>query len=291
MTMPVHPGSSEAIPFWAWRHSDGYEARGRVIAPAAARSERAFLILHGIQSHGGWYEASARRLAENGALVVMPDRRGSGLNTAARGDAPSAERWFLDLNEVFDWCAAAHGITQLDIVGISWGGKLAVGWALRHPERVGRLLLITPGVFPAVGVSVARQMQIGWSVLRDPQRRFAIPLDDPRLFTENPARQEFIARDPLALGEATARFLYFSTRLDRRLRSLPRGGLAAPTTLLLAERDRIIRNAPTQAWTERICRQPPVIKNCSGAAHTLEFEADSATYERLLADWRATCAA
>lgn len=278
--------SPASLPIQAWRHSDGYETRGRVIPPRTTGDQRAFLILHGIQSHGGWYEASARRLAESGALVVMPDRRGSGLNASARGDTPDPERWFRDLDELFDWAATTYSIARFDIIGISWGGKLAVQWALQNPQRVGHLLLITPGIYPAVGVSVARQMQIGWALLREPQKRFGIPLDDPALFTENPARQEFIARDPLALSEATARFLYCSTRLDRRLRGLPRGALRAPTTLLIAERDRIIRNGPTRTWLERICVAPPDITICSAASHTLEFEADPAEYERLLTSWR-----
>lgn len=272
-----------------WRMSDGCETRGRISAPEPTAPRRAFLILHGIQSHGGWYEQSALRLAESGRLVVMPDRRGSGMNAAARGDTPGATRWLADLDELSDWCRTAHGVETLDLVGISWGGKLAIAWALRHPARVGRILLIAPGVFPAVGVGLAAQLRIVWAACRAPTRRFAIPLDDPRLFTENPERQHFIAQDPLALADATARFLFCSARLDQRLLRVGRGLLRAPTTLFLAERERIIRNAPTQAWLERICAAPPEVTVFPGASHTLEFERDPADYANRLRLWRESC--
>src|SRR5207253_7502356 len=48
--------------------------------------------LHGIQSHGGWYLESCRRIADAGYDVVFLERRGCGLNDRDRGDAPSFRR-------------------------------------------------------------------------------------------------------------------------------------------------------------------------------------------------------
>ncbi len=45
------------------------------------------VMLHGIQSHSGWYEGSGEHLAQAGVSVLAPDRRGSGMNGEARGDA------------------------------------------------------------------------------------------------------------------------------------------------------------------------------------------------------------
>ncbi len=44
------------------------------------------VYLHGIVSHGGWYESSCAYLAANGFQVHFLERRGSGLNTVSRGD-------------------------------------------------------------------------------------------------------------------------------------------------------------------------------------------------------------
>src|SRR5262245_45564310 len=131
-----------------WRMSDGYRVRGRMWNANRTHADLAFVYLHGIQSHGGWFEWSASLLAAGGRAVLLPDRRGSGLNREARGDVPSLKRWNDDVDEVVEWTARELGVARVAVVGVSWGGKLAVSLALRAPRRVARLLLVTPGVFP-----------------------------------------------------------------------------------------------------------------------------------------------
>ena len=67
------------------------------------------LYLHGIQSHGGWFEGSACYLAEKGLHVLLPDRRGSGLNEAERGHARSAGRLLQDVVETMAWLKGKTG--------------------------------------------------------------------------------------------------------------------------------------------------------------------------------------
>ena len=69
--------------------SDGYRIHVAVWPVAEGTTVRArVVVIHGIQSHGGWYDDSCRRLAEAGFVVSFLDRRGSGLNEEGRGDAP-----------------------------------------------------------------------------------------------------------------------------------------------------------------------------------------------------------
>lgn len=271
--------------FHTWNVSDGYALRGRSWRPSGGKAESGILYLHGIQSHGGWFEWSAARLAEAGHVVLLPDRRGSGLNSAARGDTPAAQRWLDDLDELAAWAQAELGVSRLGVVGVSWGGKTAVAWALRRPELVGRVLLIAPGLFPRVDVGLAGRLRIGVSLLTRPQREVPIPLDDPALFTDNPVARAFIADDSLKLTQATARFFYESSRLDRKLVRAARGALQAETTLILAGRDQIIRNAATVRWLKHLAARSPQIHTFPEAAHTLEFEADVGPFEHVLVQW------
>jgi acylglycerol lipase len=265
--------------------SDGYTVRGRVWPPTRHDPLHALIYLHGIQSHGGWFEWSASLLAAHGCPVILPDRRGSGLNDAARGDTPSAERWLLDIDELAKWAEREYGVARLDVVGVSWGGKLALTWALRHTDRIGRLLLIGPGLFPAVDIGPRGRLRIGLSLLTGGKRMFAIPLDDPELFTDNPDGQDFIANDPLKLTRATARFFWYSRRLDRHLLRTTDGALRAATTLVLAGRDRIILNQPTEAWIRRVAGQGAHVVTFGDAAHTLEFAADPRGFRELIECW------
>jgi len=267
-----------------WSTSDGYVLHGR-LWPSSTSTPLGILYLHGIQSHGAWFEWSASLLAGAGYPVLLPDRRGSGLNPAARGDTPSAERWLQDLDELAEWLRSAHGVGQLAIVGVSWGGKLAVAWTLRRPQLVHRLLLIAPGFFPAVDLGLGQRLLVSLALVTRPTRMSRIPLDDPTLFTDNPEGRAFIAADQLKLTQASARFWYASACLDWRLRRVRQGQLRTPVTLLLAGRDRIVRNEPTVTWLRHCAARAPIVVTVPSAAHTLEFEADSAEFARHLEEW------
>lgn len=266
-----------------WRLSDGYVLRGRVWPPTRAGAP-CCVYLHGIQSHGAWYEWSASVLADSGMGVVLPDRRGSGMNGAARGDAPSIERWRMDLREVIAAALREFAPAHIDLVGLSWGAKLVIDHALRSPADVRRVLLVTPGLFPAVDVSFRERLRIARSLLVGGRSLHEIPLTDPALFTDRTEGMRFIVADALKLTHATARFLYHSSRLDRALRRASRASLAAPTTLLLAQRERIIDNAATLAWAKRVCATPPIVRQFD-ASHTLEFESDLSGFEAALREW------
>ena len=259
---------------------DGYVWRYREY-PAEGPPRARVVCLHGIQSHGGWYVGSCRRLAREGFAVSFLDRRGSGLNEGARGDAPGFRRL---LDDVAEFLSAPEGRPGPDVprflLAISWGGKLAVAFERRHPGLVDGLALLCPGFFPRVRPTLRQRLAVLWARLTAPHRLFPIPLDDPGLFTATPHWQEFLRTDPLALHRATARFLVESARLDVYLRRAPRF-VRVPVLLLLAGQDRIIDNARTRAYVERFASGDREMIEYPEAHHTLEFEPDP---ERFLGD-------
>lgn len=258
------------------RYSDHYAAFARLWMPPSPRG--AVLYLHGIQSHGQWFEASAERLAEAGLAVLLPDRRGSGRNDVERGHAPAPRRLLEDVNESLDELHVRTGIGRFHLLGVSWGGKLALAAGRLAPQRVGSLTLVAPGLFPAVDVPLAMKVRVGWSMLASPNLRFPIPLDDPELFTANPRRQAFIRDDPLKLTEVTASFLIASRRLDRYAQGAASAWSGPPLTVFLAGRDRIIDNRRTQAFVRKLRWRPRELIVYPEANHTLEFEEDPSRY-------------
>ena len=109
-----------------FRASDGYSFYYRHF-PASGTPKARLVFIHGIRSHGGWYARSCRRFADAGFDVYFLDRRGAGLNTAHRGDAPNFRRLFDDVAEFVQHLRAARAWLPIVLGGISWGGKLAVG--------------------------------------------------------------------------------------------------------------------------------------------------------------------
>ncbi len=253
-----------------FRSSDGYEWYYRHFAPAGQIRGR-IISIHGIQSHGGWYPRSCARFAEDGYEVFFLDRRGSGLNQVGRGNFPSFRRVLDDFKEFID-ALPADGLPKF-LLAISWGGKLGIGMQYRYPGSVDGLILICPGIVAKVQPPFFQRLWIGRCRVRCPSRMFPIPLNDPKLFTSSPHWQEFVANDPLALREATARVLFSSFSLDMYLKRA-RKYVTLPVLMLLAEHDEIIHNAKVRKYFDRVPTQDKTVIEYAGAHHTIEFEAD-----------------
>jgi alpha-beta hydrolase superfamily lysophospholipase len=248
--------------------SDGYRCRFRRY-PAVSAPRAEVVCLHGIQSHGGWYEYSCRRMADADFNVSFLDRRGSGLNHEARGDAPSFRRLLDDIADfLHPLRTASH--RPIILLAISWGGKLAAALCRRHPGLIDALGLVAPGFCPLVGPSLGQRLAILAARCVMPGMLFPIPLNNSELFTATPRWQEYIRTDPLSLREATARLLVESVRLDGYLRWSAEH-VHVPLLMLLAEKDRIIDNAATRRFVERFPAAKEIIEY-RGAHHTLEFE-------------------
>lgn len=265
------------------RYSDGYEAFARLWLPEAPRG--AVLYLHGIQSHGQWFERSARRLAEAGYAVLLPDRRGSGRNEIDRGHATSVRRWLRDCVEALDELHVRTGHNRFHVVGVSWGGKLAVGLYRYAPDRVAGLTLIAPGLFPQVDLPLGQKVRVGLSALAGGRALFDIPLNEAELFTSTPQWQAFIDADRLRLRKVTAGFLLASRRLDRYVAGIAGQRFGRPLMVFLAGRDRIIFNERTKAFIRRLRWPTRRITEYERASHTLEFEAEPEPFLIDLVNW------
>ena len=262
--------------------TDGYRWHFRRYRPEQAPLAEV-VCLHGIQSHAGWYEHSCQGLASAGFAVSFLERRGSGQNQERRGDAPSFRRLLDDIAEYLHSLRSSHPARRTFLLGISWGGKLAVALQRRHPGLTDGLLLLCPGFFPQVKPSFRTRLAILWARLTRPSRMFPIPLDEPELFTATPRWLQFLRDDPLSLHHASARFFVESVRLDYYLRWVPKY-VTMPTLLLLGGRDRIINNEQTLAYIERFAG-PKAVIDYPEAHHTLEFEPEPSGFLNDMLKW------
>jgi lipase len=98
------------------------------------------LCLHGVTSHGGRF----RRLAEE----HLADRHVVALDLRGHGRSDWDPPWDLDTHvvDVLDTIDVL-GVGRTDVVGHSFGGRVALELAAKHPERVGHLALLDPAVW------------------------------------------------------------------------------------------------------------------------------------------------
>ena len=104
------------------------------------------VFLHGITGHARTWDDEARLLAERFHVLVL-DQRGHGDSDPAP-DGDYSDAALLGDLEAF---VEALGLTRLTLVALSLGGRVAINYAGRHPERVERLVVVDigPEIAPA----------------------------------------------------------------------------------------------------------------------------------------------
>jgi pimeloyl-ACP methyl ester carboxylesterase/DNA-binding XRE family transcriptional regulator len=175
-------------------------ADGAATAYGSVGQGPVLLIPPGLISHLEWWGTDPgvgpwlRTLADHRTLVLY-DRHGCGLSDRNRTNFTAED----DMQDI-DAVAAAVGGDPIDVYGDSWGSQPAVLFAVRHPERVRRLVLHAPS--------------LGGSDLRPSAPEMGTPTDTRRFVLERRAALSALRRADLELYVRSAVMLMFPSGLD-----------------------------------------------------------------------------
>ena len=102
------------------------------------------IILHGLFGQCDNWQTAAKGLAENGFEVYAVDQRNHGLSP--HSDEFNYKVMSNDLNELI----SDLGFGKAILMGHSMGGKIALQFAVDHPERINKLIVadIAPKYYP-----------------------------------------------------------------------------------------------------------------------------------------------
>lgn len=115
------------------------------------------VLVHGLSSYMGFWERQVPALSEHFRVLAL-DLPGYG--ASARPDAPYTPPWYADV--VSDWMDAV-GVDRAAVAGHSMGGQIVTHLAVRHPEKVERLVLSAPAGFERFDPGAARFMKEFWT--------------------------------------------------------------------------------------------------------------------------------
>lgn len=129
--------------------------------------------------------------------------------------------------------AVGLGLDRFNLMGTSFGGRLALWLAVQQPELVGRLVLVSPAAVRPEGSSPAPAG--GAQLYAHPERQPKLPPLDPAVVAKQAALVERLrgpARDPA---------------LEERMR-----GLNVPTLVLFGTSDRVIPPEAGRVYRETL---------------------------------------
>ena len=125
MTTTTRPVREGTIPF------KGYETWYRIVGDGDAPGTFPLLCLHGGPGAAHDYLESLQAMADTGRRVIFYDQLGCG-RSAIPESRP--EMWTIDLYvEEVAAVRAALGLERIHLLGQSWGGMLAMEYALTQP--------------------------------------------------------------------------------------------------------------------------------------------------------------
>lgn len=229
------------------------------------------VLVPGMDGTGQLFYRQVPRLARSYAVATY----------ALRDTAESMEELVGDLAHVVDAVAPADG--RVTIVGESFGGALALSFALEHPDRVGGLVVLnsfahfTPQF--RLHLAIAGLQTMPWGMMGLVRR-----LTGWRLHSRHTHRDEL--RRFMELTAQASRVGYINrlrilTAYDVRERLQE---IEAPTLFLAAEQDHLI---PSVAQAEYMAARVPaaVVRILAGHGHICLIAPDL-DLAQILDEWR-----
>ncbi len=227
-----------------------------------------FVLLHGFAANLRAWDDVRPALADYGEVIAY-DRVPFGLSQRllpqdwSLEDPYTTEAAAVQLHALLElW-----GVERAILVGNSEGGALAMQMALRHPERVEALILLSPAVYSgdraALGLvsRIAPLRRLGMFI----SRRFAhsgslldLAYHEPERITEQKRRDAAIIAQVADWDKALWHYLRRpragGEELAERL-----GTLQLPVLLISGEHDRVIPAAETRRLSEEVAGSQLVI--------------------------------
>lgn len=239
------------------------------------RDAPALILLHGFGSSLHTWEAWAQALSPT-YRVIRFDLPGAGLS------APDATGDYTDVRglQVLGALMDRLGLARASLVGHSMGGRLAWEFAAEHPERVDKLVLVSPDGFASPAMpygkapevpALARAMRY---VLPRPLLRMNLApayADPARLREDVVTRYYELLLAPGVRGAILARMgqLVLADPAPRLRR------ITAPTLLLWGEADRMIPVANAKDYLALIAGSRAVVLPGLGHVPHEELPAES----------------
>lgn len=286
------PGSASTSPDVQAVHHDGHfeGSRGCRIFWQAWRPEgdpRAVVVLaHGASEHSGRYRYLVERLVPDGFAIYAVDHRGHGRSDGPRAFVDRLSNVVADFDQLVEMARGAHEGLPLFLVGHSFGGCVALAYALEHQDKLDAMVLTAPLAVVEAAPASLRMIARTLSVISPRAGVFEV---DSSTISRDPAEVEAYDSDPLVYrGKLSARTV---TEIADAIASFPDrlGKLRIPLLVMHGTHDRLVPLAGAKLVADLAGSEDKTLKLYEGFYHELFNEPAGEREKPLdeLAEWLA----
>ena len=243
--------------------------------PALAKAVLGIIPGHG--GHSGIFTRMVKYLLERDFVVYAFDLRGNGRSPGQRGYINNWTEFRLDLTSFLNLVTRENPDLPLFVIGHSLGGTIALDYALREPDRIKGLILMSP----ALGLGIA-----GWKIFIGKSLSAILPhfaLNtgiDLSACSRDPKVVAVSAQDPLRHSQGTARL---ATELLKTIDwiNIHAVELQTPLLILYGGADRAILPESCKNFFARLILADKEIREYPNNYHELHHDLN---YQEVLAD-------
>lgn len=223
------------------------------------------VICHGVNSHSGQYEWTARQLVENGFVVYALDLRGRGLSSGERFYVEDIEEYVGDLATLIDLAKMREPGLAVFLLGHSAGGVVSCVYTLEHQAEIDGLICES-FAFKVPAPNVVLSVIKGLSHVAPHLGVLKLHNED---FSRDPEAVRALNADPLIAGEVQpASTVAALVRADERLEK-SFGEITLPVFIMHGTVDKATVPAGSRYFYEHAGSRDKTLKLYEGHYHDL----------------------
>jgi len=223
------------------------------------------VICHGVNSHSGQYEWTARQLADNGFVVYALDLRGRGKSSGERFYVEDIEEYVGDLATLVDLAKTREPDLAVFLLGHSAGGVVSCVYTLEHQAELDGLICES-FAFKVPAPDIALSLIKGLSHIAPHLGVLKLKNED---FSRDPEAVRKLNSDPLIAGEIQpASTVAALARADDRLKT-SFDQITLPVFIMHGTVDKATVPAGSQFFYEHAGSPDKTLKMYEGHYHDL----------------------
>ena len=263
--------------------SDGLNIFYRSWRPAAA-PRGVVVIVHGFNSHSGYYAWVAQKLVERGVAVYAPDLRGRGKSDGERFYVQKFADYVDDVSAVVRLARSREKALPFYILGHSAGGVVSCLYTLENQKALAGLICES-FAFQIPAPDFALAVFKGLAHVAPHAHVLHLKNED---FSRDPAVVQAMNNDPLIAHETQpTQTLAEMVRADERLKNeFPL--ITLPVLILHGMLDKATKPSGSQFFYEATQSGDKTLKLYEGAYHDLLNDVDKETVMADITRWLET---